>query len=112
MSRTHDDEKLRKLAADAIEGKVLFASQVPPELIPMVFMPLTMMSPEQIDQFKKEDVVELYEEYSTLAPSSRSINGFPMFFSFKSLTKDDYEAYLPIHRRMKAAIDLAKAGAA
>lgn len=55
--RYHDDEELRKLAADVIEGKVLTSNQVPPDLIPMVFMPIALATDEMIDKMKADKVV-------------------------------------------------------
>ncbi len=108
--RFHDNEKLRKLAADMIEGKVLLSNQVPKDLVPMVFMPLALADKGTIAKMKEQDVVEIYEYYDQAG--SQGINGYPMFFSMRSITAEDWDALQPIHKKMKAAIDLAKAGGA
>ncbi len=103
-----DDEKLKKLAADLIDGKVFTSNSAPPDLVPLVFMPLGMCDQVAIDKMKADNVVMLYEYLDQAG--TRGINGLPMFMSFRSLTDEDHAALMPIYEKMKAAIDLAKAG--
>ncbi len=106
--RYHDDEKLRKLAGEICEGRIFTSNGVPPDLMQMVFMPLAMSDQATIDKMKTDKVVVLYEYLDLAGP--QGINGYPMFMSFRSLTEEDYAALMPIYEKMKAAIDLAKAG--
>jgi len=83
-----DDKDLRKLARDAAEGRVFFASQVAEQdVVSMVFMPLLFLSKEDAAKMEQEGVIDVYQYLDQAGP--RCINGYPIFMSMCTITKPD-----------------------
>ena len=66
-------------------------------------MPLAFLSKQLINDLKRHKIEVLYEEWSKTIP--RSINGFPIFPSFKTLTWDEWEKVLTLSSKIQAAMD-------
>jgi len=82
-------QELKKLALDIDEGRVFGTWNVNPtdrEIIPSIFMPLALGAE------LTEGAAHLYEYLTEALP--RCINGYPIFTSFRTLTKEDTEAML------------------
>jgi hypothetical protein len=89
-----------QLAWDIAAGQVLTSWQVPEDLLQMVFLPLAFVDQEGLDRMKAANVMHLYEYMGKAGP--RSINGYPSFMSFKTLTRDQCAALLPKLEEIKA----------
>lgn len=86
------EAELRKLALDMASGKVftqLHLGEENAHLVQSVFMPLVFMAEPELAVLQ-EHCGMLYEYLDKAGP--RSINGFPVFFSFRMLHKDDCAA--------------------
>lgn len=88
-----NDDDLKKLAIEIVDGKV-FGSWMLPEkdiqLIANVFMPIAVGGSEHLP----EDVACLYEYFDKRL--DMSINGYPTFLSCKFLTKSEQERIVPM----------------
>ena len=96
-----EEQGLRQLAMDIIEGKVFGTWGIPesesPNTIGMIFMPLILGA--KVD----EGTAHVYEYMSEAGP--RSINGYPIFFSCRMLSKTDADALWPLIEEVKQQRD-------
>jgi|SRR5262245_33998187 len=86
-----------QLAWDIAAGKVFGTWNIPKSQlgnIGMVFLPFGLLEEEQRDDMKARGVVHIYEYLSEAGP--RSINGMPIFTSFRMLTKGHLAGLLPV----------------
>lgn len=93
------DKDLKELAFDIYAGRALLGSQVPPELVKVVFLPLYFMDKEQwkelvADLGKGGDIVGRMDD-----ALSRSINGYPIFARFSVLSTEERKK---VHRYIEA----------
>lgn len=81
--------RLTRFVLDFCEGRIFASVQCrDASEARMVFMPLALMSPEQMEDLRKADPGVFYEDIDKAAP--RSINGMPCFFSFKTLSREEW----------------------
>lgn len=80
-------ERLRRLVLDICDGRVVTDLHVPEGALGIVFVPLMLMSPEERKKFAMLDIGLVYEYLQEAAPSS--INGLPVFFSLRTLGRED-----------------------
>lgn len=99
-----NNDELKQLALDISDSKVFGSWMLPSEqaesLMSVVFMPLAFGAAETI---KDQDVWGIYE-YIDKA-TRQTVNGYPLFMSFKILTKAECSALssmLEKLRKMKA----------
>jgi len=94
------DVELKQLALDISEGKIFGSWMLPPEraadLMHVVFMPLALGADKTIQE---SDVWGIYQ-YIDKA-SRRTKEGYPLFMSFKILTKDDCAKLAPLLDRLR-----------
>jgi hypothetical protein len=83
------DRELKDIAREWAEGRILFSTQVPKEILSMVFMPILFLTDEQREKLIADDVFAFYGKMADAGP--RAINGFPMFTAMTSMTKPEYE---------------------
>jgi hypothetical protein len=97
------DAELKGIAEGLAAGRIFSDRHIPPNELSgfEVFLPLTMMSPDDFEKFKKMDVGMIYEYLDNAGP--RSVNGFPIFLSFKTLTKDETRKVLATWKALKEA---------
>lgn len=76
-----NEEELRKLALDMVEGRVCHDQMYPQDMVVHVFMPLMFMESLTVEDAKSWGLI--YEYLSEAGP--RSINGYPMFMSLRVL---------------------------
>lgn len=94
-------QELDVLANDILAGKVFGSWNVDHSTdIGLVFMILALMSKEQLEELKNKGVAHFYEYLSQAGP--RSVNGYPCFFSFRSLTAAESEY---VRKRMELLND-------
>lgn len=75
-----NEEQLRKLALDMVDGRIFHDQMCPENMVTHVFMPLMFVT------VAKEDSQHwglVYEYMSEAGP--RTLNGFPMFMSMRVL---------------------------
>ncbi len=88
MTPRKTTEQIAQLAIDMQAGKVFTDRQVRNKSdMPIVFMPLLFADQDMLDDMK--DVGIVYEYMDKAGP--RSLNGMPIFMSFKMLHKDDLQ---------------------
>jgi hypothetical protein len=81
--------RLKRFVLDFCDGRVFSTVHCEPRDAPMVFMPLALMSPEQIKELQGANVGLIYEHIDKAGP--RSINGMPCFFSFSTLSREEWD---------------------
>lgn len=82
------DTRLKELAVKIHRNEVFTSLQVPKHdeyLLPMIFMPLTLMKQSQIRELKRQGAHMLYADMKDALP--RGINGYPIFGSMGFTTK-------------------------
>lgn len=84
------DAELRELAIDIVDGRIFTSGHLRPheeDMVRLIFMPLSLMSPEDLQRLKEQECALFYEHLHKAAP--RSINGLPSFFSMAWLNKEE-----------------------
>jgi hypothetical protein len=112
-----DDEKLRRLARDIVQGRVFTDRHLdtsnPEEkmaLVRMVWPVLMFMTKAQQDEMLALRPGLLYEYFSEAGP--RSTNGYPVFMSVRVVSQQDVPALLTYLKALEDAPDpLATVGA-
>lgn len=97
------DDELKQIAVDLHGGKIwsdLHCKSL--EDLKMSFLIVGLMGPEDLKKMQEEDVDFIYEYLSEAGP--RSVNGMPIFFSMRTLTKPDAEKMLGYYAKLKDAI--------
>ena len=102
------DVDLKQLAQDLLAGRIFTDRHMPEgEKAHLVFMPLTFLNEEQAKQFqegvKNESIYMLYEYMDQAGP--RTINGMPIFMSYRVLNKQQAEKMIEYYNKIKKAID-------
>lgn len=99
------DDELKQIAIDFCEGKIFTSAHLNNlQNIGMVFMPLLLGAAQQMTEEERNNIGLIYEYYSEAGP--RSINGYPIFFSFRILTKEETDrtqAFIDEYTKMKEA---------
>lgn len=101
------DEELIQLAKDIWAGQVFTSAQCDePHLLQMIFMPLTFMKPEQLQQLKDDDVTLFYGRMSDAG--DRGINGYPIFLKMDMLVRGEQERLAKYIDVVRAAMETIK----
>lgn len=74
-----------------------------PEDVPSVFMPLIFMKKDDIEKLKANPPGMIYEYFSEAGP--RSINGMPMFMSFRMIGIEDTAKVMERYNKIKQAVE-------
>lgn len=92
-------EETKKLALAMYRGEIFTSMQVKePNMLPMVFMVLTLMNEVQIRSLMSSGVVHFYAEMKDASP--RGINGYPCFFNASTLTAEDATAIIDQYNKI------------
>lgn len=100
------DEQLKEIAMDLYNDKIFCDRQVDKTNLGMVFMPLIFGA---FSEWKKEDqdkIGMIYEYLSEAGPMG--INGMPIFYSLKFMSKEDTKKMFEIYEQYKALQELFK----
>jgi hypothetical protein len=104
------DSEVRQLALDIVQGRVFTSLHILSEdfagVASMVFLPIALGGQEIIDEFKRNDVAMVWEYIDKAGP--RSINGYPIFFSFRCVTRADAARVRAKHEEFAAVMDAVK----
>lgn len=99
-----DEQELKKLAIDIAENKVFGTFNLDSHnfsIVGSVFMPLVFMSDKDLNELKT--YAHIYEYLHAAGPIT--INGFPMFFSMRVISQEDWAKvfdYLTAYEKQKA----------
>jgi hypothetical protein len=85
------DDKLREFVDDFVSNRIFTSAHLKDtevDMLPMIFMPVAMGCFSSVQPDTLKQIGCLYEFYEKALP--RSMNGKPMFMSFKMLHIDDW----------------------
>ncbi len=102
------DEELKQLAIDVLAGQVFTdrsIKQGDEHLARSIFMVLMFMGPKH-GAFLKEHCAMVYEYMEEAGP--RGVNGYPMFMSFKWLTREQYPKFVAYYEALMKAQEAVK----
>ena len=86
----HSKSDILELALGVRAGTIFgswMLSETDRHLLNSIFMPLMFMDDMHKKTLIRDEIVHFYGKLNDAAP--RSINGFPMFFSMRSINKED-----------------------
>ena len=97
------DQEVRQLAEDMFKGLIFTDRNVQiKEGIPKVFVPLMLMGKEFINELQEIPVGMIYEYMDKAGP--RSINGMPIFMSFKFIDVKDQKKVIEIYNKIREVV--------
>ncbi len=97
------NDEIKKLAEDMYNGSIFTDRHVRThEELPMVFMPLALMGKELAEELMKNPPGMIYEHIERAGPLS--INGMPIFSSFRMISIEDTKKVLECYNKIKEAI--------
>jgi|SRR5579863_4630449 len=93
-------KELKELALKVSRGEVFISDQIRnPGLLPMIFTPLSRLDKQGFSALKKKASL-LYAAYKDAEP--KSINGYPIFTSFSTLTKEEHQKLIAYYKKIRA----------
>jgi hypothetical protein len=104
--KARTDEELKQIAQDAYAGKIFTCQQAEPEMWKMIFMPLGLMSDEQLVEFANSDPGLFFEYLDKAGP--RSVNSYPIFFSFQTLSQEEAKKVRELLKKIGEAMNNVK----
>jgi hypothetical protein len=97
------DQEIKTLAEDIYKGMVFTDRHVDrQEDISSIFMPLMLMGKDLIDGLQKNPPGMIYEYMERAEP--RTINGMPIFMSFKMVSVGDTKKVFDHYHKIKEAV--------
>lgn len=108
--RTHTEEELKQFALDFATGDIYTSLQVEPEHLPLVFMPLALLSKEEadkIDALPRDLQPGIFFEYVSKA-GPRSINGHPIFWSVQWVCIGQAEHFMELFEKARKGLESLK----
>lgn len=103
-------EELVQVARDYINQKIFSDRHIGPNdqnLAMNIFLPFALMEKKDADRLHKRGVAMIYEYLDKAG--SRSINGYPMFMSFRLIYKDEWPIFYEAYQKIDAVAKEAKA---
>lgn len=92
MFKEHTDEELKNIAIDLYHGKIFTDRDITEESnmsLGQVFLPIALGAFSECTEEDLKQIGLIYEYFSEAGP--RSCNGLPGFFSFKLLSRTQFE---------------------
>jgi len=89
-TKSKTEKELKEIAIGIVDNKIFCQWHIRPEdasMIGSIFMPLMLMSSEELGRLKKEDLGMAYEYMNE--KGYYGINGYPTFMSVRFLTEKD-----------------------
>lgn len=97
------DEEIKKLAEDMYKGLIFTDGHVDRrEEIAMVFMPLSLMGKDDIENLTKNSPGMIYEYIDKAGPMA--INGMPIFLSFRMVNMEDTKKVIDCYNKIIKAV--------
>lgn len=84
-------QEINRVAMDAVTGCVVTSFDIPSDFWKMVFMPLSIMSSEELLALAEHTAL-IYEYEHKALP--KAINGMPVFSSLKTINNDEYHYFI------------------
>lgn len=98
------EEEIKRLAEDIYRGLVFTDRHVQnPDDVERVFMPLILLGDDQREEIRSCGPGMIYEYMDKACP--RSINGMPMFFSFRFISQEDAKKVNEKYSQIKDCIE-------
>jgi len=101
------EKELSQLAKDIATNLVFTSDHVRREewdnILGMVFMPIALGAFSDMTEEAKKDIGMVYEYYDKAGP--RSINGYPIFFSFRILNVKDRLIVWEKHEKIRQVLE-------
>jgi len=99
------EEELKEIAVGLLHGQI-YSTQHQflidnPNMIPSVFMPLALMTPEVSKDFLARKPAMIFEYINKAGP--RSVNGQPSFFTLQYLGQEESKKVMEYYRKLKVA---------
>lgn len=102
------DQDIKKLAEDMYKGLVFTDRHIEnKEDIVRVFMPIILAGESIISELRKNSPGMIYEYMDKAVPMG--INGMPIFFSFRIISKEDTKKVFDYYYKIKNAIEYIEA---
>ena len=101
---TRTPDELKELAKSIFKGEIFTDRHVKPNegvTLGMIFMPLMFLDGKYLEEAKKVGMIYAHMKDAY----SRSINGYPTFFTMSCLSIDDTETVLKHYDKLKAFED-------
>lgn len=99
------DDEINALAEDIYMGKVFTSDHLREtdlRMLPQIFTPLILADETLRAELLKEPIGMIYEHLSEAG--SRSVNGYPIFFSFHAVSQDDAKRVWEKVEQIKKAV--------
>jgi hypothetical protein len=97
------NDEIKKLAEDMYKGLIFTDRNIETkEDLPMVFLPLTLMGKELIDELRENNPGMIYEYLNMAGPMA--VNGMPIFTSFKIVSIEDTKKVFEHYHKIKEAV--------
>lgn len=98
------EKEIADLANDMYRGLIFTDRHIQrPEDVPSVFMPLIFLKEKDIEKLKANPPGMIYEYFDKAGP--RSINGMPMFMSFRVINIEDTAKVMERYKKIKQAVE-------
>lgn len=98
------DQEVKQLAEDMYRGLVFTDRHLQrKEDVSMVFIPLVLMGKELIDKLLKNPPGMIYEYLDKAG--TMSVNGMPMFMSFKMVSTEDTKKVFEIYNKIRKFVE-------
>ena len=97
------EDEIRSTVEGLVKGRIFTGTQVPPDMLHLVFMPLGLA--KDVDWDSLGNVIEDIDK-----AGPRGINGYPMFMSCRLVHKDDWAVIGERALAVQAAMDSALGG--
>lgn len=100
------EKEIRSLAEELYKGQIFTDRHIrhdPQRTIKSVFMGINFLSDKDLKELRAWNTGLFYEYLSAAGPVS--VNGYPTFFSFRILSKDDARRLFTMHDKIKSAVE-------
>ena len=105
MKQNLTDVEINTLAEDIYRDRVFTSNHVrlgDLNMFPVIFVPLIFADKKIIEKLRKDAPGMIYEHISEAGP--RSVNGYPTFFSFHIVSKEDAKKVWEKVEQIKKAV--------
>lgn len=99
------DDEINALAEDIYRDRVFTSDHIRQgdlNMLPVIFVPIIFADKKWIELMQKDAPGMIYEHISEAGP--RSVNGYPTFFSFHIVSKDDAKKVWEKFEQIKNAV--------
>ena len=99
-------QELKDIALSLYKEKIFTDRNIDPKqkenLIETIFLPLVFLPDDMAKEWEKEPPGLIYEYYDKCLP--RSINGYPIFHSFRTLTQEETKVMFEQYDEIKEVL--------